>query len=81
MRYIFLLILLVFLTAGPGSYSFGQNSIIDQLQKTMDSIVTVRAGDFADKAVAIIRKHGGFTSRDDIPPDGPVPPVVDYSGT
>jgi hypothetical protein len=44
------------------------------------AIVTVRAGDFADKAVAIIRKHGGFTRRDDIPPDGPVPPVFDYSG-
>jgi len=47
------------------------------------AIVTVRAGEFADKAAAIIRKHGGFTRRDEIPPDGPAapPPVVDYSGT
>jgi hypothetical protein len=48
------------------------------------AIVTVKAGEFADKAVAIIRKHGGFTRRDEIPPDGPAmppPTMVDYSGT
>jgi hypothetical protein len=47
------------------------------------AIVTVNAGDFADKAVAIIRRHGGFTRRDEIPPEGPAapPPLVDYSGT
>jgi len=31
-----------------------------------------------------VRKHGGFTRRDEIPPDGPAMPppvVVDYSGT
>ena len=37
------------------------------------AIVTVKAGEFADKAVAIIRKHGGFVRRDEIPPDGPAP--------
>jgi len=47
--------------------------------KSGKAIVTCKAGEFADKAVAIIRKHGGFTRRDEIPPDGPVPPV--YSGT
>jgi hypothetical protein len=49
--------------------------------KAGKAIVTVKAGDLADHAVAIIRKHGGFVRRDDIPPDGPTPPVIDYSGT
>ena len=49
--------------------------------KAGKAIVTVKAGDFADKAVAILRKYGGFVRRDEIPPDGPVPPVTDYSGT
>jgi len=44
------------------------------------AIVTVRAGDLADDAVAAIRKHGGFTRRDEIPPDGPVPPTMQYIG-
>jgi len=36
----------------------------------------------ADDAVAVIRKHGGFTRRDDVPPpDGPVPPEMTYVGT
>ena len=34
------------------------------------AIVTVRAGDFADKAVTIIRRHGGYTIRDRQPPSG-----------
>jgi Heat induced stress protein YflT len=34
------------------------------------AIVTVRAGDFADKAVTIIRRHGGYTMRDRNPPPG-----------
>ena len=55
----------------------------DEHFKAGKAIVTVRANEFADKAVAIIRRHGGFTRRDEIPPDGPVPPagVTDYSGT
>jgi hypothetical protein len=53
----------------------------DEHFKAGKAIVTVRANAFADKAVSIIRKHGGFTRRDEIPPDGPVPPVGDYSGS
>src|SRR5436190_19835788 len=46
------------------------------------AIVTVRTGDAsADEAVAVIRKHGGFTRRDEIPPDGPTPPTMTYIGT
>jgi hypothetical protein len=45
------------------------------------AIVTVRAGEFADKAVAIIRKHGGFTRRDEMPPSDPASPTpVGYVG-
>jgi hypothetical protein len=42
------------------------------------AIVTIRAGEFADKAVSIIRKHGGFVRRDEVPPEGPAaqPPLV-----
>jgi hypothetical protein len=42
------------------------------------AIVTVKAGELADQAVAIIRKHGGFVRRDEIPPDGPAmqPPLI-----
>ncbi len=39
------------------------------------AIVTVRAGEFADKAVAIIRKHKGFTRRDELPPSDPTSPT------
>jgi hypothetical protein len=48
------------------------------------AIVTVQAGEDetrADQAVAVIRKHGGFTRRDDVPPDGPVPPEMTYAGS
>jgi hypothetical protein len=45
------------------------------------AIVTVRAGEEADEAVAVIRKHGGFVRRDEIPPDGPTPPSMTYIGT
>jgi hypothetical protein len=37
------------------------------------AIVTVKAGELADQAVAIVRKHGGFVRRDEIPPSGPAP--------
>jgi hypothetical protein len=42
------------------------------------AILTVRAGEHADQVVQIIRRHGGFVRRDEIPPDGPQaqPPVV-----
>ena len=42
------------------------------------AIVTVRAGDQADEVVRVIRKHGGFVRRDEIPPDGPLakPPLI-----
>jgi hypothetical protein len=42
------------------------------------AIVTVRAGDFADKAITIIRRHGGYTMRDRNPPSDPTgtEPVV-----
>jgi hypothetical protein len=49
--------------------------------KAGKAIVTVRAGEFADKAVSILHSHGGFVRRDNLPPDGPTPPVGDYSGT
>lgn len=49
--------------------------------KSGKAIVTVRAGERADDAVAILRKYGGFVRRDNTPPDGPVPPVGEYSGT
>jgi len=49
--------------------------------KAGKAIVTVKAGEFADKAVAILRKYGGFVRRDEIPPDGPTPPITDYSRT
>ena len=45
----------------------------DQQFKEGKAIVTVKAGQYADKAVALIRKHGGFVRRDEIPPDGPAP--------
>lgn len=46
------------------------------------AIVTVRANERADQAVNVIRAHGGFARREPgPPPDGPVPPVFDYSGT
>jgi len=38
------------------------------------AIVTVRAGDFADKAVTILRRHGGYTMRDRLPPSDPTAP-------
>jgi len=48
----------------------------DEHFKAGKAIITVKAaGEAADKAVALIRKHGGFTRRDEIPPDGPVPPA------
>jgi uncharacterized membrane protein len=42
------------------------------------AIVTVKAGDQADAVVKVIRKHGGFVRRDEIPPDGPQaqPPLI-----
>jgi hypothetical protein len=53
----------------------------EQEFKAGKAIVTVKAGEFADKAVAIVRKYGGFVRRDNLPPDGPTPPVITYSGT
>jgi hypothetical protein len=37
------------------------------------AIVTVKAGEQADDVVKVIRRHGGFVRRDEIPPDGPAP--------
>lgn len=51
----------------------------DEQFKAGKAIVTVNTGEFADKAVAIIRKHGGFVRRDNIAPDGPTPPVAHYT--
>jgi hypothetical protein len=52
----------------------------DEQFKAGKAIVTVRANELADDAVAAIRKHGGFTRRDEVPPDGPVPPTMQYIG-
>jgi hypothetical protein len=52
----------------------------DEHFKAGKAIVTVNAGELADKAVAIIRKHDGYTRRDEIPPDGPVPPATIGAG-
>jgi len=30
-----------------------------------------------DKAARIMRAHGGFIRRDDLPPEGPPPPTMD----
>ena len=42
------------------------------------AIVTVRAGEQADQVVQVIRRHGGFVRRDELPPDGPQaqPPLI-----
>ena len=42
------------------------------------AILTVRAGEHADEVVQIIRRHGGFVRRDEIPPGGPQaqPPLI-----
>jgi hypothetical protein len=42
------------------------------------AILTVRAGEHADQVVQVIRRHGGFVRRDEIPPDGPQaqPPLI-----
>jgi len=50
------------------------------------AIVAVNCGadastpELAEQAVRILRNHGGFIRRDQIPTDGPQPPV-EYSGT
>jgi hypothetical protein len=50
----------------------------EQQFKEGKAIVTVKAGERADDVVGIIRKHGGFVRRDEIPPDGPQiqPPLI-----
>ena len=50
----------------------------EQQFKEGKAIVTVKAGERADAVVGIIRKHGGFVRRDEIPPDGPQiqPPLI-----
>jgi hypothetical protein len=45
----------------------------EQQFKEGKAIVTVKAGERADDAVKVIRRHGGFVRRDEIPPDGPAP--------
>jgi len=50
----------------------------EQQFKEGKAIVTVQAGERADDVVKIIRRHGGFVRRDEIPPDGPQvqPPLI-----
>jgi transcriptional regulator of NAD metabolism len=45
----------------------------EQQFKEGKAIVTVKAAERADDAVKVIRQHGGFVRRDEIPPDGPAP--------